>query len=203
MVTLQAWEPTGRAFVQSCIESEISASQPCVEKELGQLLKNALCVINALAVVATAIVACLAYSLAYEPLRQADLHKRWQNYNDINSRYAELYKDLPLELDSPETTESTESTEPSPAVRRWARRYFDLTSEEYWLHLQGLLPSQTWECRIAPGVARNLRQHKNLRLAYEAWKKDVANVHPADFVAVIDSIQKQLPPCRNGVPPTN
>lgn len=167
---------------------------------LAHLLKNILCVINALAAIVTAVVACLAYGLAYEPLRQADLHKRWQNYNDINSRYAELYKDLPLELDSPGTPESTE---PSPALRRWARRYFDLTSEEYWLHLQGLLPQQTWECRIAPGVAQNLRQHKNLRLAYEAWKKDVANVHPADFVVAIDSIQKQLPTCRNGMPPTS
>lgn len=146
---------------------------------------------NAASIV-TAITAVGALGLAKIQLSQSDLQEQWRNYSQINARYSELYKDLP----TTQTKQSlTETAQPEAEIRRWSKRYFDLTSEEYWLHLNKLLPPETWECRIAPGVARNFQEHKWLWAAYTQWKSDPGVVHPTTFTQAIDNLQKELPLC--------
>ncbi|SFO38634.1 hypothetical protein [Nitrosospira briensis] len=51
------------------------------------------------------IVAVGGLYLTYEQLEQANGHKRWQNYNELNIRYAELYRNIPKDIASNEKRE--------------------------------------------------------------------------------------------------
>lgn len=149
------------------------------------LLERNCQIASTLAQVVTAIATCYLIWFAHKQFEQADLHKQWQNYNDINSRYAELYKELPAALSSASVSDAAH---PDKASINWARRYFDLTSEEYWLHQNRLLPNQMWHCRIAPGIARNFSEIGNLKIAYEQWKRDFGATAMPDFVQETDSL---------------
>ncbi|MCC7312315.1 MAG: hypothetical protein IT510_13835 [Sulfuritalea sp.] len=151
-----------------------------------------LATLSNVASIVTAITAVGALALAKIQLSQSDLQEQWRNYSQINARYSELYKDLP----TVSTKQSlTENAQLGAEIHRWSKRYFDLTSEEYWLHLNNLLPPQTWECRIAPGVTSNFQEHKWLWTAYTQWKSDAGTAHFTAFTQAIDNLQKELPPC--------
>lgn len=124
------------------------------------------------------VIAFLAYEFTKEQFEQAENHKRWQNYNDLNSRYAALFADIPTQLQEAHISTANDLDQ---KTRNWARRYFDLTSEEFWLHTKHLLPLDMWPCRIAPGVAQNFQEFRNMKLAYEHWKNTTVQIHPAGF----------------------
>lgn len=134
--------------------------------------------IQAICAIVTAVTAVFAYDFAKTQLEQAEAHKQWQNYNDLNSRYAALFSEIPAQLKG---TGIASANEFDPKTQNWARRYFDLTSEEYWLHTKRLLPAGMWPCRIAPGIVLNFKEFHNLELAYEHWKTTAVQIHPSRF----------------------
>lgn len=132
--------------------------------------------------------------LAYSQLELANDQRRWQNYNEMNVRYAELYKSIPSEIASGCIPESFEGL--SPETKRWARQYFDLYSEEYWLYLNKLIPEEMWTRRIHGGVRVNLNRYPALVSGYYYWKGEGSFTHPDNFqheveIAIGDA--KKLP----------
>src|SRR5687768_12283155 len=65
------------------------------------------------------IVAAGGLYLTYEQLEQANGHKRWQNYNELNIRYAELYRNIPKDIAS---NEKCEFEQRPPSSKRWVRQ---------------------------------------------------------------------------------
>jgi hypothetical protein len=61
-------------------------------------------------------VAIVGMGFTYAQLEQTNDHKRWQNYNEVNIRYAELYKGLPPDIASKETLKFEQ---PPPSSKRW------------------------------------------------------------------------------------
>ena len=112
-------------------------------------------------------------------LEQANDQRRWQNYNEMNVRYAELYKGIPKEIASGCTPKNF--AELAPETRRWVRQYLDLYSEEYWLYLNKLIPEEMWTRRIHGGVRVNLSKYPAIIDGYEYWKSSGAFTHPDDF----------------------
>ena len=137
------------------------------------------------------VLACIGIYIAYGQLKttnkqmeQANEQGRWQNYNELNVRYAELYKNLPDSISSGKRFDF----EKSPTeCRRWVRQYFDLYSEEYWLFKNNLIPSEMWTRRIYSGVRVNLKSYPALIDGYYYWKAKGSFTHPDDFSTVVDS----------------
>lgn len=137
------------------------------------------------------IVACIAIFIANGQLKatnaqleQANDQRRWQNYNELNIRYADLYKDIPREILAGRRRPFEKL---SPASKRWVRQYFDLYSEEYWLFKNNLIPAEMWTKRIHGGVQVNLKTYPALVDGYYHWKAKGSFTHPEDFSDVVES----------------
>jgi hypothetical protein len=129
----------------------------------------------------------LAYGqlkIANAQLEQANEQRKWQNYNEMNVRYAELYKSIPGEIASGCVPGNFETLEPE--TKRWVRQYFDLYSEEYWLFLNKLIPDEMWTHRIYGGVRVNLGKYPALVAGYGYWKAAGSFTHPNEFQAEVD-----------------
>lgn len=150
------------------------------------------------------IVAIVGMRFTYAQLEQTNDHKRWQNYNELNIRYAELYKELPNGIPS---NERLEFEQRHPDSKRWARQYFDLYSEEFWLYKNNMIPAEMWTRRIYGGVRVNLSTYPALIDGYYYWRNKGSFKHPDDFydevaMAIADAkelivpvnvVQKTLP----------
>src|SRR5262249_8681724 len=77
-------------------------------------------------------------------------------------------------------------------VKIFARTYFDLYSEEYWLHQNNLIPDEMWTKRIANGVDVNLITYPLLVRGYYYWKEQGAFIHPEEFRQLIEDKIKKL-----------
>jgi len=141
-----------------------------------------------LAFPAAAVAGFLAYGqlkVATSQIEQANDQRRWQNYNEMNVRYAELYKSIPDQISSG-CSHADFHQLPSEA-KRWVRQYFDLYSEEFWLFQNKLIPSEMWTHRIHGGVRVNLSKYPILIVGYQYWKSSGAFTHPVEFAAEVES----------------
>jgi len=119
-------------------------------------------------------------------LNQLNEEQRWGNYSELNARYADVYNELPNEILTPLLVDFSKLT---PATKRAVRRYFDLYSEEYWLHKEGRIPDPMWTKRITNGVLVNFGEYPSLISGYRYWKEKGAFQHPIDFR---DEVEKQI-----------
>ena len=164
---------------------------------------------TALAFIVAAVGSFLAYGqlkATSAQLEQANDQRRWQNYNEMNVRYAELYKSIPEEIASGCVPKRFEMLKPE--TKRWVRQYFDLYSEEYWLVQNNLIPEQMWSRRIYGGVRVNLAKYPTLIDGYHYWKAVGAFTHPDTFqkeaeLAIAESKSPPYSSSSNGlcVPP--
>ena len=116
-------------------------------------------------------------------LHQSNEHKKWENYNAMNLRYYEWYANMPPNMDVDTCTPFSEQRQ---QVKRWARTYFNLYSEEYWLYLENLIPEEMWTKRIDNGVNVNLKTYPLLVRGYVYWKSRGAFMHPEGFRALVE-----------------
>lgn len=122
--------------------------------------------------------------LAYKQLELANEQRKWQNYNEMNVRYAELYKSITPEIAS--GCQQGDFEKLPPETKRWVRQYFDLYSEEYWLYLNKLIPEEMWTRRIHGGVRVNLNKYPALVEGYLYWKREGSFTHPNDFKTEVE-----------------
>ncbi|MBI1424430.1 MAG: hypothetical protein GC149_13380 [Gammaproteobacteria bacterium] len=111
-------------------------------------------------------------------LHQSNEHKKWENYNAMNLRYYEWYANMPDKMDVDTCVPFSKQPQ---EVKRWARTYFNLYSEEYWLYQEDLIPKEMWTKRIDNGVNVNLETYPLLVRGYAYWKSKNAFVHPDGF----------------------
>ncbi len=130
------------------------------------------------------LVLLLGLCLAYQQLQQLDEQQRWQNYSELNYRYAKLYREFPIALISGTTTPQ----DISPENLRAIRQYFDLYSEEYWLYQNNLIPEEMWHQRIRNGALLNLSEYPRMVQGYRYWKEKGAFQHPPNFNHEIEQI---------------
>jgi len=134
------------------------------------------------------VVAAIGGYLAYSQLAQANEHRSWQNYNDMNIRYADLYKEIPEDIATGCISKDFAAT--SHESQRWVRQYFNLYSEEYWLYLNDLIPKEMWTKRINGGVRVNLSKYPELIAGYRYWKGKGAFTHPTSFKSEVEAAIK-------------
>jgi len=132
--------------------------------------------------VLTFIALLFSIYFACQQLKELRVQRQWQNFNEMNIRYADLLGKIPeeIKLDS----DSIESVNPQTKI--WIRQYFDLYSEECWLNEEELLPKDMWKNRIRPGVVLNLKEYQILEHGYFYWKDKGAFNHPEDFHKVVE-----------------
>ncbi|PXX14743.1 hypothetical protein C8R27_11326 [Nitrosomonas ureae] len=117
--------------------------------------------------------------LAYSVFCLAQGQLQWQNFNEMNVRYTNLLREMPIaDCDSPDFNEGK--------TKIWVRQYFDLYSEELWLHKKKLIPEKMWKDRVRPGVVVNLKAYPILIDYYRYWKDQGAFSHPFDFGDVVE-----------------
>jgi len=117
-------------------------------------------------------------------LKQANEHKQWENYNAMNLRYYEWYSTMP---DGISIDPCMPFSKRPPAVKKWARTYFDLYAEEFWLYQNQLIPNKMWKKMIDGGVTINLVTYPVLIRGYEYWKKQGAFQYPNEFIGIVDN----------------
>lgn len=116
-------------------------------------------------------------------LHQSNEHKKWENYNEMNHRYYEWYAKMPPGM---ETDSCVPFEKQDQVVKRWARTYFNLYSEEYWLYLEQLIPEEMWTKRIDNGVNVNLVSYPLLVRGYKYWNEKDSFKHPDGFTDLVD-----------------
>ena len=141
------------------------------------------------------IITIIALTIALFQLGQIDKQlaaqqksTKWQNYNLVNRRYADLIANIPTTI----SNHHKNFNHLSEKDKIWVRRYFNLTSEEYWMQKKGLLPAEMWEERIVKGVCVNLREYPLLISGFLHFKKKSAFNHPEDFSNLIDNLIRQI-----------
>ena len=112
---------------------------------------------------------------------------KWQNYNIVNCRYADLIANIPASMSN--YHKDFKSLPDKDKI--WVKRYFNLTSEEYWMQKKGLLPAEMWDKRIVKGVCVNLKEHPLLISGFIYYRNKSAFNHPEDFSDLIDKLIKQ------------
>jgi len=139
----------------------------------------------------TALITCFAVFIAWgqlkaanEQLAQGNEQKKWQNYNELNVRYAELYEELPPVILKGEKLRFDDL---KAEEKRWVRQYFDLYSEELWLYENDLIPAEMWTKRIHCGVRVNLKTYPALIDGYYYWKGKGSFSHPKSFKAEVEN----------------
>jgi len=106
----------------------------------------------------------------------------WQNYNHLNERYSNLMTKLAVAAEEGKTFENLSHE------NKWViRQYFDLTSEEYWLYMNNLLPEEMWEHRILPGLKINIKSEL-ISEGFSYWQSQGAFNHPEGFIDLVLSI---------------
>jgi hypothetical protein len=130
------------------------------------------------ATIGTLIIVIFSYCLAEQQLVLLKDQRQWQNFNEMNVRYAELLSKMPGGIGSDDSKDQK--------IKIWVRQYFDLYSEEYWLYKKKLIPEEMWICRIRPGVVTNLKAYPILVDGYFSWKDQGAFNHPYDFHKVVE-----------------
>lgn len=142
----------------------------------------------------TVIGVIAAIYVACNQFEQIKEQRRWQNFNDMNIRYAELFIKIPEEIVAGCHPVDFEKLEPK--TKLWIRQYFDLYSEEYWLHEKKLIPEDMWG-KINSGVVVNLRKYPALIDGYYYWRDEGLFTHPKCFQSevakVIAEAKKHLP----------
>lgn len=152
-------------------------------------LKNLNCMISLgkllghWAAIGTFFFVILSYCLAEQQLALLKVQRQWQNFNEMNVRYAELLG----KISSGEIELSSSLFESADVKTKiWIRQYFDLYSEECWLNEKNLLPEDMFNKRIRRGVVVNLKEYPILIDGYDYWKSRGAFNHPENFKVVIE-----------------
>ncbi len=134
------------------------------------------------ATIGTLIIVIFSYCLAEQQLVLLKDQRQWQNFNEMNVRYANLLSKMPDKISSDNHSIDSKDQE----IKIWVRQYFDLYSEEYWLYKKELIPKEMWECRIRSGVVVNLKAYQILVNGYSYWKDLGAFNHPDGFHKVVE-----------------
>ena len=134
--------------------------------------------------VVTLIIAFFALAIAYRQLGHIDKQlaaqlkaTKWQNYNLVNRRYADLIAEIPMNISNPKRKFFNDLPEKD---KIWVKRYVNLTFEEYWMHSKGLLPDKMWDDRIADGVAVNLDSYDILISGFRYFIEKSRFYHSSD-----------------------
>jgi hypothetical protein len=146
------------------------------------------------ATVFTFMAVCFGGYLAYAQLELVNEQRRWQNFNDMNVRYADLYRNIPPEIASGCRLADFEKLEPKTKI--WVRQFFDLYSEEYWLYLNKLIPEEMWTHRISSGVRVNLNTYPAIIDGYYYWAARNSFTHPNTFQSEAESAIDDAKPGR-------
>ena len=88
---------------------------------------------------------------------------KWVNYNQLNLRYSEFYDTFPKDLYNGKLKGKNNFSDFNEKEKSYARRYFNLYSEEYWLYLENMIPKEMFEVRIKNGVSVNLKRYPLLK----------------------------------------
>lgn len=135
------------------------------------------------ATIGTLIIVIFSYCLAEQQLLLLLKDQRqWQNFNEMNVRYANLLSKMPEKISSDNHSIDSKDQE----IKIWVRQYFDLYSEKHWLYKKQLIPEEMWKCRVRPGVVVNLKAYPILVNGYNYWKDQGAFNHPDDFHKVVE-----------------
>ncbi|MDP2786511.1 MAG: hypothetical protein Q8O79_00310 [Pseudomonadota bacterium] len=119
-------------------------------------------------------------------LEQGNEHLRWQNFKELNLRYSDLYRAMPIVVNKL-NGESSIFVSPEEGLH-WSRQYFDLCLEEHQLHQNSLLPKDVWSVNISSGILNNFKQHPGIFNAYMRLKLNgVYNGFP-QFLREIDGL---------------
>ena len=66
-------------------------------------------------------------------------------FAEYTKRYQEIYLNLPYNINEPDFDFTKLNPEVKEKTIRYMRAYFDLCSEEYFLHLDGKIDEKVWE----------------------------------------------------------
>jgi len=135
------------------------------------------------------LIGILGVAIAIISLWQVNAHFQWQNFNDLNLRYANLISTMPEKI-SDKGSGSFESLEEQQKL--WVRYYFNLTSEEYYLYKRCLIPGEMWKNRIVPGVKLNMATFPMIISGFRYWKERGAFNHPSDFITVMEKMIAEI-----------
>lgn len=134
------------------------------------------------ATIGTFIIVLLSYFVAKQQLVLLKDQRQWQNFNEMNVRYANLLSKMPEKIDPDYCLIDSKDQK----IKIWVRQYFELYSEEYRLYKNELIPKEMWENRIRPGVVVNLKAYPILVNNYNYWKNQGAFNHPDDFHKMVE-----------------
>ena len=136
--------------------------------------------------VITLLVTARKVHLAAKNIDTTNNHLKVNNYRALNLRYANLLAEV-AEVQE-EMGKQKNFMDLSAKSKLWVRRYFDLTSEEFWLYHQNLIHEEMWERGIICGIRMNMKEYPALKAGLLFWGKQDGYSHLSGFVEIIEKL---------------
>lgn len=120
-----------------------------------------------IASLATAIISCIAIA---NTRKMAKRQYQFQFFAEYTKRYQDLILQMPDDLDI--------SSIDSKDVDKFMRLYFDLCSEEYYLHSKGVIDKKVWGLWVdGISTAMNKQKYKTAWILLGSYYDDENFVH--------------------------
>ena len=132
----------------------------------------------------TLITIILVAITGFIQIRQIYRQSRLTSFSDYTKRYQEILLNLPSNYFSDLFGSEIITMEEQERIRRYIRIYFDLCSEEFFLHEQRYLPRRVWQ-EWEQGIISNFRlSHVALEWKRSSESTDLYN----DFKKYIEAV---------------
>jgi len=134
---------------------------------------------NCIALVAAFVaIAALIWQI-WQSNKQSKMH----TFLTYTQRYQDILVNLPIEIES-SSFQPSEDSKVNEENLRWLRAYFDLCSEEYYLHTENLIDNRVWKLWRG-GIKDSLKKPAFLW----AWSEVQSNnYYHGKFASFIDGL---------------
>ena len=139
-------------------------------------------------------------------LNQSNEHKRWDNYNSMNTVYRTMFTDLQNVRFSNLRDKCGNYNDLNHHEKAWIRSYYNLYAEEYDLDEAGLLPAEMMDKTISNGFRLNLRTYPSIAEGFFVLMENGAFTKEGDFARHVEREIRaagKVSECKNQMPIIN
>ena len=135
----------------------------------------------------TTLVTIVGIALVWWQLRQANKHKRWDNYNTMNTVYRQMFVRLQDRDYRQLRKNCSDYDKLGHQEKAWVRSYYNLYAQEFDLNSAKLLPKNMMDETISRGFRLNLKTYPSIAEGFKTLVDEKAFGPNTSFVKHVNN----------------